>query len=122
MVDGHMAKPDWYPDWSGCVAAIVASGPSAKKTDLAVLERKAQVKTIAIKESWRLCKTDVIYCCNRAWWHANIGLPKFQGLRIAWDPLLSEQYPNIRLIKIDIHCDKVLLDNQGTVGSGGNSG
>jgi len=121
MFDG-IDRPAWFPDWSGCVAVIVASGPSAKNVDLSILAQKQRVKVLAIKESWRLCKPDVIYGCDRPWWHANIGMPKFSGLRIAYDPLLHEQYPDIHLIKIDMHKDDILLDRPGFVGSGGNSG
>jgi hypothetical protein len=114
--------PAWFPDWSGCAAVIVASGPSAKKTDLAILRQKAQVRVIAIKESYRLCEPDVIYGCDRPWWHYKLGMPDFKGLRIAYDPALSEQYPQINLIKISLYEDRVLLDKPGVIASGGNSG
>jgi len=115
-------RPLWFPDWSGYVVVIVASGPSAKQVDLSVLAQKSRVRVVAIKESHRLCRPDAIYGCDRAWWHANRGLPDYCGLRVAYDPLLSEQYPFIHLIKIDLHSDVVLLDKPGLLGSGGNSG
>lgn len=121
MFDG-IDRPAWFPDWSGCVAVIVASGPSAKKADLSILAQKQRVKVLAIKESHRLCKPDVIYGCDRPWWHANQGLPKFSGLRIAYDTSLREQYPNINLVRIVINDDRFLLDEPGVIGSGGNSG
>ena len=121
MFDG-IDRPAWFPDWSGHIAAIVASGPSAKKANLEVLSQKALVRVLAIKESHRLCRPDVIYGCDRAWWHANRGMPDFRGLRVAYDPLLREQYPNIRLIGISLHEDRFIMDRPGIVGSGGNSG
>jgi hypothetical protein len=114
--------PLWYPDWSGCVAAIIASGPSAKKTDISILSQKSRIKTIAIKESHHLCKPDVIYGCDAHWWRHNIGLPDFSGIRVAYDKSLGEQFPNIRLIDIATPIDKVLLEPTGQIGSGGNSG
>lgn len=110
------------PDWSGCVAAIVASGPSAKKINFSTLAQKSRVKVIAIKESHHLCQPDVIYGCDAHWWRHNVGMPKFGGLRIAYDRSLSEQFPNIHLIDIAIPEDRVLFDTPGRIGSGGNSG
>lgn len=115
-------RPRWFPDWTGCVAAIVACGPSVKNVDLSILSQKAKVRTIAIKESHRLCKPHVIYGCDRAWWQANQGLPKFDGLRIGYDPLLSELYPNIHRIDIRMNHDDVQLSTPGSIASGGNSG
>lgn len=114
--------PPWFPDWSGYAVVIVASGPSAKKVDLGILAQKSRVKVIAIKESHRLCRPDMIYGCDRAWWHANAGLPKYQGLKVAYDPMLREQYPDIHLVRIELHADTILTETPGLIGSGGNSG
>lgn len=115
-------QPSWFPDWSNCAVVIVASGPSAKKVDLSVLSKKARVRVIAIKRSHELCQPDMIYGCDYAWWHSMRGLPKYRGLRVAYDPMLREPYPFIHLIDIERHKDKVRFDPPGLVASGGNSG
>jgi hypothetical protein len=117
-----MPAMDWFPDWSGCAAVIVASGPSAKNINLDILREKSRVKVVAIKESYRLCQPDVIYGCDAHWWRANNGLPEYRGIKIAWEAILSEVCPDIRLIRIDVHNDKMLFDTPGLIGSGGNSG
>lgn len=110
-----------WPDWSNETAAIVASGPSAKKNNLALLKK---VRVMAIKKSFELVPfADVVYGCDAPWWISVQGLPKFNGLKLAWeDRAIGQQY-GIKKVKIpDIKCDKILLDETGTVGAGGNSG
>ena len=81
------------------------------------------MKVLAIKESWRLCQPDAIYGCDRAWWHANLCLPDYCGIKIAYDPLLpqlSRRYGDVHLIRIAMHDDEPIFE-PGLVGSGGNS-
>lgn len=108
--------PVWYPDWSGETAAIVASGPSAKRVDVGLLRGRARV--IAIKESHELCPwADVVYGCDPAFWRNCQGLPKFAGLKVCY----RSEYDFIHRIGIEPSTDK-LLNVPGTIGSGGNSG
>jgi hypothetical protein len=72
------APPDWYLDWSGREVAIIASGPSAKKSGYAALRDRMPV--IAIKENIELAPwADVVYGCDAAWWKKRNGLPEFKG-------------------------------------------
>jgi hypothetical protein len=123
--------PSWFPDWSGKAAAIVASGPSAKLANLSLLRGKMPV--LAIKESYELCNwADVVYGCDPAWWKFRAGLPKFAGTKVSWEGSNLSQYPDIRNIKLDASQDRVfpiekrqyrmVFDNPGVIGGGGNSG
>ena len=111
----------WFPDWRGAAVAIVASGPSTKKAGVGAL--RGRIKTIAIKENVELCPwADVVYGCDAAWWRNANGLPKYSGLKVAYQDALTAGYPDIRIIDIDRHSNAILTDEPGRLGSGGNSG
>lgn len=115
-------RPEWFPDWKYDIAAIIASGPSAKGINLDGLQR---CKVIAIKRSFDLYPAaDVVYGCDAPWWREVRGLPKFKGLKICYrKSLLSgTEFPDIKRVEIIENCDKLLFDEPGTIGSGGNSG
>lgn len=109
-----------WPDWRGCTAVIVASGPSAKEVTLELAHGKA--KFIAINESHRLAPwSDILYACDGAWWRLHKGLPDFGGLRLTEDQRASDEFC-IQRVKIAKGCDQLLFQEVGTVGDGGNSG
>jgi hypothetical protein len=67
-------RPDWFPDWHGETAVIVASGPSAAGVNLECAKGKA--KFIAINDSWRLVPwADALYAHDHAWWEVWNGVP-----------------------------------------------
>ncbi len=113
--------PDWWPDWRGQAAAIIASGPSAKHTKISLL--RDRVRVLAIKENHELAPwADVVYGCDRAWWRNKQGLRDFTGLKMSQAGELTATFPDIRIVKVDNRNDKILLDKPNSVGSGGNSG
>lgn len=116
-----LAKTPW-PDWSGEVLAIVASGPSLKNENLDLL--RGRVKVVAIKQSYDRCSfADAVYGCDDAWWRHRRGLPEFKGMKYSWGDKACAEFPDIRKIEIkDNLCDRLLFDEVGTVGAGGNSG
>ncbi len=83
---------------------------------------------MAINESWQLCPwADVLYGCDPTWWNLRLGVREFAGLKIsrerdnkdlAWPALADD----IHKIKIERYCDRLLRDEIGKIGSGGNSG
>lgn len=112
-----MTRPDWFPDWRGRSAAIVASGPSTKLANVAKLQ--GRMKAIAIKESVELCPwADVVYGCDAAFWRNAMGLPNFHGLKIAY------RSPSglVHSIRIAEKEHRILTAEPGVIGSGGNSG
>ncbi len=120
-----------WPDWSGEVSAIIASGPSLKNENLELL--RGRVKIIAIKQSFDRCPfADVVYGCDAAWWIHRNGLPEFSGLKIAWGDKACDRF-GLRKVTIaeqprkhardDLrYVDDILTDHVGTIGAGGNSG
>lgn len=117
-------RPDWYLDWSGFAVAIIASGPSAKKTNIAALRDCMPV--IAIKENVELAPwADVVYGCDAAWWKAKQGLPDFKGLKVSFKGNTSNPpppYPDIRLVDVSANSDQLIFEPNGKLGAGGNSG
>jgi hypothetical protein len=88
-------SPDWFPDWSGETAVIVASGPSAKEVPLSLARGRAKV--ITINESWRLAPwADVLYAADHQWWQKGKGVPEFRGLRVAQGDAAPRMYPRIK--------------------------
>lgn len=125
---GPAAFP-WWKDWRGQAVAIIASGPSAKKVGVDKL--KGRLPVLAIKENVDLCPwADVVYGCDRAWWKHRKGLKDFGGVKIAHDPRVRGDFPDVNLITIpkvkergqDRYCNDLLIDVPGTIGGGCNSG
>lgn len=88
---------------------------------------------IAIKESHELCPwADVVYGCDPAWWLFRNGLPSFKGLKITWEGSNLHRFPDIKRIRIDKSQDRIypvdrrryrmVFDDPGMIGGGGNSG
>jgi len=110
-----------WPDWKGETVAIVGAGPSAKKNNLALLKN---IRVLAIKKSFELVPfAEVVYGCDGPWWRSVQGLPNFKGLKLSYDDRVVGVEFGINKVKIpDIKCDRMLFDEIGTVGAGGNSG
>lgn len=109
---------DW-PDWTGQVAAIVASGPSAKNVEASELQ--GRTKVVAIKKSFDLVPfADAVYGCDFPWWRSVQGLPNFTGLKLCYDARASAF--GCRKVDITLKQDGLLFGPTGHVGSGGNSG
>lgn len=117
-----------WPDWRGETAIVIASGPSLKKQDVELCRGRGKV--IAIKKCVELAPfADVVYGCDGPWWRSVVGLMKFQGLKLAYEATVCGSEWGIRKVNIPddpkvkgekIH--RMLFDETGTIGSGGNSG
>lgn len=118
--DQGQKRHSWWPDWRGECFAVVASGPSIKKTDLSMLRDRIHV--IAIKSTVDLCPwAEVCYGCDSAWWIDRRGLPGFKGVRL-FHGVQANQYPNMHRVQIDMKVDEMLVEEPLTLGNGGNSG
>lgn len=111
-----------WPDWSSKPVLLVASGPSANIADVEAL--RGRVFALAIKQGIDLCLwADAVYGCDKPWWDYRELLPKFAGLRMAWEGDPKWSAPGIISIRIPNPMDdRLLLDEVGVVGSGRNSG
>ena len=111
-----------WPDWKGEPCAIIASGPSARNANIGLL--KGRMRVIAIKKSVELAPfADVVYGCDGPWWRSVQGLPKFAGLKLAYEPTVCGPEWGIRKVEIKNPAkDDLLFETIGHVGAGGNSG
>lgn len=106
-------------DWRGQACVIVASGPSATRETIAPA---AGIRAIAINESWRLVPwADALYGCDEAWWRQVEGVPAFRGLKITKSPGAAKRY-GLHQVELRRKVDKILTDQPGVIGDGGNSG
>ena len=112
---------DWFPDWSGDIVVLVASGPSAPQVRLAAARGKA--KFIAVNNSWRLAPwSDVLYSCDFSWWNAYDDWHQFAGLKVSIEYRTSEKWPEIRRMECQKINDFVDFSPDARIGWGGNSG
>lgn len=111
-----------WPDWKGEACAIIASGPSAKNANIGLL--KGRMRVIAIKKSVELAPfADVVYGCDGPWWRSVQGMPKFRGLKLAYEGTVCGSEWGIRKVEIkNPASDEMLFEKIGVIGSGGNSG
>lgn len=123
VFDRGAAKFAWWPDWRGRAVALVAAGPSANKAGVEQL--RGRMLVFAIKQGIDLAPwADAVYGCDKPWWEHKRGLPKFGGLKLAWEQEPpGALYPDVRPIIIGHKKDDQLrLDEPCVIGSGGNSG
>jgi len=114
-------SPEWFPDWTGETVIIVASGPSAGGVDLESV--RGRLRAIAVNTSWKLAPwADALYACDYAWWKSENGCPEFAGLKITVDARAAGEWSDIRKADIRRGDDRMILNEPGTVGWGGNSG
>lgn len=116
-------KPNWYPDWSGETAIVVASGPSAVEQPLDVGRGIQGVHFLAIKSSIELCRwADVLHAADYLWWSQVNGYPDFDGIRTTLNRRASLQSWNVNLVRCGVGTNRMEFDDLGKVGWGGNSG
>lgn len=77
---------------------------------------------LAVNESWRLAPfADALYACDGCWWDLRRGAPEFGGLKITQDVRAAQLY-GLRQVRLRKGCDRLLFDEAGEIGWGGNSG
>lgn len=109
-----------WPDWTGRDVAIVASGPSVKPADVALL--KDRLTVFAIKKNVEIAPfAEAVYGCDYPWWRSVSGLKDFAGWRFAYAEKACNEF-GAQKVGIDVRSDRLLFDQRGVVGSGGNSG
>lgn len=116
------SKFDWWKDWRGECVAIVASGPSTSREQVQLLRNRIHV--VAIKQNVDLCPwADAVYGCDEPWWRSRRGLPEYEGLKLSYADKACSRYHGIKKIEITgKQNDRILLQDPGVIGSGGNSG
>jgi hypothetical protein len=77
---------------------------------------------LAIKRCVELAPfADAVYGCDGPWWRSVRGLPEFRGLKMCWDEAACNEF-GLRRVRIDPRHDRMVFDQVGAVGAGGNSG
>lgn len=108
-----------WPDWTGETVVIVGTGKGAVAEPLEPYRGKARF--FVIKSSWRLAPwADALYGLDRGWWIANVGCPKFGGLKFTAAPSAAKVF-GLTLVRVKARAD-ILIKEKGVVGCGLNVG
>lgn len=110
-----------FPDWSGRIVVVAASGPSQNAEDLA--QAKGRAAVIVINDTWRLAPwADALYACDMRWWVAKGPGPEFSGLRFQGHVGADRRiFDGCRPCNVRVGDHKMHFDGT-RLGSGGNSG
>lgn len=115
------------PDWSGQIAAVIASGPSASSAGVDQLRGVAKV--IAVNNSWQLAPWgDILYATDYNWWRQyHEASQAFTGVRLSTSrKLIERDFPDVSVLDVPPPTDPrrptMILRPRGLIGSGGNSG
>lgn len=115
-------RPAWFPDWSGDVAAILASGESA--TPEAVELLRGRCRLIVVNTSYHLAPwADVLYACDAKWWGWHDGAADFAGLKVTYEKIAADKHnlQRVDLLPQGEGQDRLCLV-PGQLGRGENSG
>lgn len=117
-------RPEWFPDWSGQVAAIVAGGESVTQENVDKLRGRCRVAVV--NNSCELAPwADVLYAADRRWWDVHPDGRKFAGLKVTPDADAARQH-RLHLIRLIEQNDPAKNDmtivDLGVIARGGNGG
>lgn len=117
-------RPDWFPDWTGEIAAIVAGGESVQAADVEALRGRCRVAVV--NNAYQLAPwADLLYAADRRWWECHPQAANIGGLKVTPDKDAAKHH---RLHRIDLldqnnpQKDEITLREPGVIGRGGNSG
>lgn len=87
-----LTRPNWWQDWSGQTAVVVASGPSAEFEEIEFAQGRAKV--ITVNSSWLLARwADVQVATDDAWWEVHHrALSGFGGLKLCGETETARKY------------------------------
>lgn len=113
----------WFPDWSGSVCALIASGPSVNQDDVNLLKGLCRVG--CVNNNYQLAPwADVLYAADGKWWDAYPEARKFSGLKVTPDAAAAKRY-GLNVIEllgeIDTDKDRIIVDRPSVIARGGNS-
>lgn len=113
----------WYPDWSGQVCAIVASGPSV--TQEQVNQLRGRCRVIVVNNNFRLAPwADVLYAADGRWWLQYQDALTFSGLKVTQDrnTALHHKLHLVHLLEEKPTESRISIDRRGYLARGGNGG
>jgi hypothetical protein len=107
---------EWFPDWRGQAAVVVAGGPSAKDTPIE--KGRGVARFITVNEGHRICPwADVLYAADSPWWQKNKGCREFKGLRVGSGDEPGKMYGGIREIRL-VNQTQIIRNPKGCIASG----
>lgn len=116
--------PAWFPDWSGEVCAIIASGQTVSQCDVDLL--RGRCKVIVVNNNYQLAPwADALYAADGKWWNEYPDAVNFAGLKITRDHNICSYYGlhEIELIEeADASKSIFSVTTKGVLARGGNSG
>lgn len=115
---------DWFPDWSGEICAVVASGESATPEAVEQLRDKARV--IVVNNNYKLAPwADALYAADGKWWDVYREARHFAWLKITEDAATAKRL-GIHRVRVVAECDPlehtIQYGQRGLLGRGGHSG
>jgi hypothetical protein len=117
-------RPEWFPDWTGEVAAIVAGGESVTPADVEILRGRCRV--VVVNNSYQLAPwADLLYAVDDKWWDAHPAARAFAGLKVsrAGDAAKRYKVHTVNLIGLgEPEKDEFTIETPGLIARGGNSG
>lgn len=122
MLNKVYDNPEWWPEsWKEETVIIIAAGGSAKDHDYEPYRGKA--KFIVVNNSRELAPwADVLVASDGGWWHTNDGARDFNGLKLTLDWSITQEYPDVHLIRLSKLHPGITVERPGYVGMGLNSG
>ena len=118
-----MLLPPWFPDWSGQVCAIVASGPSVVREEVESL--RGRCKVVVVNNSHEIAPwADLLYAADGRWWDQYPKATRFEGLKVTADRDAAKRYGlhiATLLGETDKDSDKFAIEPSGAIARGGNS-
>lgn len=114
-----VTHPAWLPNWSGDIAAVVASGQSATQTDLTLLRGRCRI--LAINRAFELAPFgSALYAADGAFWTHYPAARQFAGIKITADRNAASHW-GLHQITVD-GAHRIQVDAPGRIGHGGNGG
>lgn len=119
-INPKFKRPEWFPDWKGHIAVVVASGPSAGAIDYAPY--KGRAKFIACNYSYKLVPwADAMIGADLGFWNQHKGCKDFAGLKMTTDDAGVRPY-GLNLVRLDKLTYGFSIHQPGYVGMGANTG
>jgi hypothetical protein len=117
-------RPEWFPDWSDDVAAIIGGGESVNAADVELLRGRCRVAVV--NNSYKLAPwADVLYAADDRWWDQHPDARKFAGLKVTPGEQPAKRY-GLKLISLtdhrEPHKDDMTIETPGLISRGGNGG
>ncbi len=114
---------DWFPDWSGQVAAVVASGESVSQE---LVDRlKGRCRVLVVNNNYQLAPwADVLYACDGRWWDRYRDALEFAGLKVTQDANAAKVHKlhRVQLIEEEPEDSRISVETKGIIARGGHGG